>query len=380
MYLEKEKTTMNARIPTEVFAPGEFLREELESRGWTQIELAEILGRPPRLVSEIIAGKRAITPETAKGLAAAFGTSAEIWMNLETSYQLSKAKIEVEVSRRAKLYGKFPVKELLKRGWIEASENIDVLEQRFLEFFGIKSLDDKPGFAHAAKKTAYEGPSIIQLAWLNRAKHVSKAVSVSKFSIPALREAVAELRGCLEYVDAICNASKILAKAGVRLVIVEHLAGAKMDGACFWLDNSSPIIALSLRYDRVDNFWHNLFHEIDHVLHGEGKDHPIFEVIESDKDWDNLPAIERRANDAAANNCVLQDELVGFIARVNPLFSKEQILGFARRLNVHPGIVVGQLQKRKLIPYSFHRVLLEKVKAIVTSSVLTDGFGNKLLL
>ena len=374
----EEKTTMNARIPAEVFAPGEFLREELESRGWSQMELSEILDRPPRLISEIIAGKRAITPETAKGLAAAFGTSAQFWMNLETSYQLSKAKIEeLEVSRRAQLYGMFPVKELLKRGWIEASENIDVLEQRFLEFFDIKSLDEKSVFAHAAKRTVYEGATIIQLAWLNRAKQVSKAVSVSKFSIPALREVIAELRGHLEYVDAICDVPKILAKVGVRLVIVEHLAGAKMDAACFWLNDSSPVIALSLRFDRVDNFWHNLFHEIDHVLHEEGKDKPIFEIIESDKDWDNLPAIERRANDAAANNCVPKNDLDGFIVRVNPLFSKQAILGFARRLNVHPGIIVGQLQKRKLIPYSFHRELLEKIKAIVTSSVLTDGFGNK---
>ena len=93
---------MNARIPAEVFAPGEFLSEELEARGWSQTELAEILARPPRLINEIIAGKRAITPETAKGLAAAFGTSPQFWMNLETSYQLSKAQIaEKEVSRRA---------------------------------------------------------------------------------------------------------------------------------------------------------------------------------------------------------------------------------------------------------------------------------------
>src|SRR5262245_30307837 len=120
--LGEEKTTMNARMPAEVFAPGEFLKEELEARGWTQVELAEILGRPQRVVSEIISGKRAITPETAKGLAAAFGTSAQFWMNLETAYQLSKTKIEEEeVSRRAKLYGTFPVKEMLKRGWIEAS-------------------------------------------------------------------------------------------------------------------------------------------------------------------------------------------------------------------------------------------------------------------
>src|SRR5262245_28749675 len=74
---------MSERIPAEVFPPGEFIKEELEAREWTQADLAEILGRPPRLVSEIINGKRAISPETAKGLGEAFGTGAQFWMNLE---------------------------------------------------------------------------------------------------------------------------------------------------------------------------------------------------------------------------------------------------------------------------------------------------------
>ena len=82
---------MNSRVPAEVFAPGEYLREELEARGWSQQELADILDRPPRLVNELIAGKRAITPETARGLSDAFGTSAEYWMNLESQYQLSQS-------------------------------------------------------------------------------------------------------------------------------------------------------------------------------------------------------------------------------------------------------------------------------------------------
>lgn len=376
----EEKTTMNARIPAEVFAPGEILAEELEAHGWSQTELSEILARPPRLINEIIAGKRAITPETAKGLAAAFGTSPQFWMNLETSYQLSKAQIaEKEVSRRAKLYGTFPVKELLKRGWIEISENIDVLEQRFLDFFGMKSMDDKPKFAYAARATVYEGASIVKLAWLNRAKQVAKTVRVRKFSAKALRDAIPALRACMEYTDEIKNVPTILAEAGVRLVIVEHLPGSKMDGACFWIDGS-PVIALSLRFDRVDNFWFNLFHEIDHVLHDEGKDDPIYETIEQDAE--GLPEIEIRANNAAADYCIPTAEMDNFIARHRPLFSKQAIIGFARRLNVHPGVVVGQLHPagRKMIPYSFHREMLEKIKPVVIATILTDGFGNKISL
>lgn len=81
---------MNARMPAEVFSPREFLREELEAREWSQRELADILNRPPCLISELIAGKSSITMETARSLADAFGISAEYWMNLESIYQLSK--------------------------------------------------------------------------------------------------------------------------------------------------------------------------------------------------------------------------------------------------------------------------------------------------
>ena len=297
-------------------------------------------------------------------------------MNLESSYQLSKARIaEPEVSRRAKLYRKFPVKELLKRGWVQISENIEVLEHRFLEFYSMKSMEDPARFPHAAKSTTYDEPSMIKLAWLNRAKQVAKAVMAGKYSPAALKAAIPELKACMKHTEEIRTVPVILAKAGVRLVIIEHIPASKMDGACFWVDSSSPVIALSLRFDRVDNFWFNLFHEIDHVLHGEGKDDPIYEVIEQGAD--GLPPNEIRANAAASDYCIPRGELDGFVARVSPMFSKQAISGFALRLGIHPGIVVGQLQGNGVIHYSHSREMLEKVRGVVTGAVLTDGFGDR---
>ena len=70
------------------FPPGEFIKEELDARGWTQDDFAEILGRQRSVVSAIVNGKRTLSPEIAKDLGAAFGTSAQLWMNLETAYRL----------------------------------------------------------------------------------------------------------------------------------------------------------------------------------------------------------------------------------------------------------------------------------------------------
>ena len=371
---------MNSRTPAQVLAPGEFLKQELDCRGWSQVELAEILARPPRLISEIVSGKRAITPETAKGLEAALGTSAELWMNLEAAYQLSKTRIETSVvSRRAKLYAKFPVKEIIRRGWVRNSSDIAVLQANFCEFFGINSVDESPTFSHAAKKTRYDTEPIgLQLAWLVRARQIAEKVEARPFSVSALREILSELKGCLRITEDITKAAALLLKAGVRLVVVEFLPSAKLDGACFWINNGkSPVIGLSLRLDRIDNFWHTLFHEIDHVLHSEGKEEPIVELFDSEEGGSAaLPAVEQRANRHAANCCIDENTLQAWISRTPRVSAHASIVAFADQIGVHPGLVVGQLQHHGCIPYSFHRDLLEKVRPLVVASTPTDGYGK----
>lgn len=372
---------MNSRTPVQVLAPGEFLKQELHCRGWSQVELAEILARPPRLISEIISGKRAITPETAKGLEAALGTSAELWMNLEAGYQLSRTRIETStVSRRARLYDRFPVKDLLRRGWVRKANDLEALEANFCHFFEIKSVDDIPTFGHAAKKRTYDSaPLVLQLAWLKRAKQLAETIEAKAFHVAALKDVIRELKGCLRNAEDVKKAAVLLLKAGVRLVVVEFLPGAKLDGACFWIKNSkSPVIALSLRLDRIDNFWHTLFHEIDHVLHAEGKEEPIVELFETDNIGAlGLPVEEQRANAHAASYCVDQEAFEAWVARTARVDSRASIVTFAERVGVHPGLVVGQLQYRGIIPYSFHRDLLEKVRRLVISATPTDGYRTK---
>ena len=74
-------------IPAEAFPPGEFIRDELEARGWEQRDLAAITGLPEHVVSEIVSGARAITLETAQRLGEAFSTGARFWTNMESAYR-----------------------------------------------------------------------------------------------------------------------------------------------------------------------------------------------------------------------------------------------------------------------------------------------------
>lgn len=369
---------MNARVPAEVFPPGEFLREELEAREWSQQELADILGRPPRLVSELISGKRAITPETARGLAEAFGTSAEYWMNLESQYQLSKVKVgDSQVARKARLYSKFPVREMLRRGWVRTSENIEVLEQRFCEFFHIPDMEAQPTLTHYAKKTEMTVDATpLQLAWLFRVRSMAAQQILPHYSRANLLAAVEKLKALLLAPEETRHAPRILADAGVHLVFVEPIAGSKLDGACFWLDDDKPVIGMTLRFDRIDNFWFVLRHEIEHVLREDGRDAdgPIIDTDVGHED-ETLSECEKQANAAGADFCVPTGQLENFIARVQPYFSEQKVLAFAQRIQVHPGLVVGQLQ-RKLKRHDFLRKHQVKVRACVLPSADVDGWGS----
>jgi HTH-type transcriptional regulator/antitoxin HigA len=368
---------MPNRAPAEVFPPGEFIRDELEERGWTQGDLAQIMGRPLRLVNELIAGKKQITPETARGLSKAFGDDDPLyWMNLDSAYRLaSTAPADEAVSRRAKLYSLFPVREMTKRKWIEPSDNLDVIEHRVCRFFGIGSIDERPQFAHAAKAAQYDERTALQYAWLFRARSLAQAVHAVSYSQAKLIAALGKLKELMVAPEEIRQVSSILADAGIRFVIVEFLPGAKIDGAAFWI-GKSPVVALSLRFDRIDNFWFVLRHEIDHILNRDGQVMLDVELTEKLRQKQALPEEEARANKSAADFCVAPDELQNFIVRVRPLYSEQRILLFSKRIEVHPGIVVGQLQFREEIPYTHFHKHLVKVREIVTQTTLADGWGT----
>lgn len=376
---------MKERRPAESFPPGEFIKDELEARGWTQEDLAEIMGRDLRLVNEIITGKRGITPETAIGLGEALESNAQYWLNLQSAYQLAQNESQIEnVARRSKLYDKAPVRLMIKRNWLEPSSNVSVLEKRICEYFNLGNITQEPKLiTHASRQsTSYVETSPLQIAWLYRVWHLAKAVNASNFTPNKLDDALNRLSLLLPNVQDIVRIPKILSDAGIRFLIVEPLPQSKIDGVTLWIDNS-PVIALSLRYDRIDWFWFTFAHELaGHVKNGDGKnDKPVLDIdmLEQQKNSDR-PQCEIEADKNAASFLIPQNELDDFIARVSPLYSKIRIIGFANKIHVHPGIVVGQLQhsSRNELNYSQHREMLVKVRDLITNSTLTDGWGHSL--
>jgi len=377
---------MTTRQIAEAFPPGDFIREELEAREWSQVELAEIIGRPAQTITELVTGKRAITPELAKALGDAFGTSAQYWMNLDTSYRLWLARdSDSAVSRRARLYQISPIREMAKRHWLELSQNLDVLEQRVTSFFRIPNIATPIEFPHAARRRRAGDLSPAQKAWMFRAAQLAHAVHAKSFSVQALTRGMAELRQLLSNTSDVALVPKVLAHAGIRFLILEHLPRTGIDGVTFWLDEKSPVIALSLRYGRIDAFWYTLMHELYHVSRRDGLKPGQAIVLDTDLVRDAETAepeldSEKKVDALAAEFLVQRSELDDFILRTSPLYSKKKIANFAARIKVHPGIVVGQLQYRGEshggVGWDKFRDMLVDVRQLITQSALTDGWGN----
>ncbi len=360
--------------------PGVYIREELEERGWTQRDLAYILGRPEQSINTILSGKRGITAEMAKALGEAFDVSAEFFLNLQKMYDLAHAQEpDSGIIKRARFFqSSYPVREMLKRGWIDDTEDPALLEAQMTRFFEVDDVTKIPHLSHAAKKSVYEDVPPNQLAWLFRVKHMAKSIHVPKYSEKRLREKLPRLRSLMREPEEARHVPRLLMDCGIRYIIVEILPASKIDGVCFWLGDDAPVIGMSLRFDRIDNFWFVLRHEIEHVLRKHGREREIIDAeLEGDRaaSEGDLTVEERIANKEAADFCIPEGKLDSLYAQKSPYISERDVTGFASSLNIHPGIVVGQLHN-KTKDFRFLRKYLVKVGRHLLPSAVADGWGE----
>lgn len=315
-----------------------------------------------------MSGNKQITADTAIQLAAVFGNDPEEWLALDASFRIRMSgNIDVsQIQKRAALFERGPIKQLEKRGWIEPGANIDELAASVERFFG----DDLSIFT---RRSSSEELNRSQLAWCYRAAYLAKDMSVEKFSKARFEAGIDKLRALTVWPEEARKVPAVLAGMGVKFVVVEPLPKTRIDGATFWVDDC-PVICLSLRFDRIDSFWHTLGHELSHVRHrdpvsvdtnifGQGRDAIVDEI-------------ETRADREGSEMWVSESDMNKFIKRVSPFYEQKKVNRFASRLRVHPGIIVGQLQHRAEISYATFRPLLSKIRDNVIATAVTDGWGS----
>jgi HTH-type transcriptional regulator / antitoxin HigA len=242
-------------------------------------------------------------------------------------------------------WSKFPIKEMYKRGWFEGfSGSIDDAIQARVELIQnyVSQIFKKPALGLHRKHIRANSnlDEYALLAWECRVLHLATKVTVCQYKKELLTpEWISQLVKLSRFQDGPRRAMEMLEQAGIILIIEPMLPNTYLDGAAI-LHGDTPVIGLTLRYDRLDNFWFVLLHEIYHVIKhlGKGKVERIFD----DLDVSNAEKLEREADDLAGESLIPTLEWDKAIARFTR--STRSINDLANKLGISPAIIAGRIR------------------------------------
>ena len=356
--------------PDWVSPPGETLKDLLEERGWTQRELATRLGYSEKHISQLINGKVPLSESVAQQLEHVLGAPASFWLNREANYREHKARLENE--RNCKEWvpwlDELPVRQMMKCGAIPkrrlTKNNKPGVVASCLRFFGVASptawhkqyscLQASFRRSDTQKFDAAAATAWLRLGEIEAEKHALPPYNKARFKA-ALEKA--RTLTCQPPQDFRPELESLLKKAGVLLALVPAIPRARVSGVARWLNATQPIIQLSLYGRTNDKFWFNLFHEAAHLLLHAGN-HDARQSVYLDYDQTRNHGTAEREADTWAARWLIPEEHEN---ELSGLKSKENVRAFAKRIGIHPGIVVGRLQHEGFIPQSWMNDLITRV-------------------
>jgi addiction module HigA family antidote len=333
--------------------PGETLLEVIEFKGISQKDLADRTGVTPKHINKIITGEAAITPEMAILLERATGTSAITWNRLEANFQARKATAESKkkLLDDRQILKNPTIKELIHRHAIVSYDDTSEQIEAVLGFYGVgsvKKLKERWQIPHQAAlrhSPSFESNPVALATWLQLGEKMAEKIECQPFDKGRFLDALTAVRKLTvkhpsEFVPEM---RRFCANAGVAVVFVKEFRGAAVHGAAKWMTPQKAVIILNLRGKKNDLFWFSFFHEAAHVIFDskKGLAVDVFGKTEANES-------ERRADDFASRNLIPEE----YNSKLFTLKSKNDVLTFAKRLGISPGIVVGRLQYEKIIPFT----------------------------
>jgi len=346
-------TATNQFRPDYAVPPGWVLEERLEVQGISHAEFARRCGRSPKLLSEIIAGKASLEPETALQFEKVLGVDASIWLGIEADYQLHRAReSEAADAEGSSAWVKgFPVKELAKRGAIRRPKTDADAVSELLAFFRVGSVDAwnlKYGLANVAYRhsPSFKSDETALATWLRLGEIEAEGQECADYSENRFKKALKEIRELTRapIEQALPRSRQLCNQSGVALVLVKPLPKTALSGAAWWQSPRKAVIQLSARHKSDDHLWFSFFHEAAHILLHSKKSVFVDEVNGGDAD------LEAEANEWAANTLIPRSAWERFVQR-SPR-SELAVRAFAEEQGVSPGIVVGMLQHQGLLPWT----------------------------
>ncbi len=360
-------------VSEKVLPPSHYIKTAMRERGLTQKDLALITNRHASDISARLSKER-ITYDFAADLALVLGETPEYWKHLEVRYRATiTPESDQEKVKRNSFTQHYPLKDMQKRGWISKTDDFKIIEKQiesliFLRLDG-RELQQSACFKRTVKE---DNLNTAEQAWLHRAWYLARMLPMdATYKEARLPNLLTKLKTAIKSSQAVKFVEDLLKRYGIRLVVIEPLPKVRIDGVSFWLDDNSPVVALSLRFNNIGSFWYALIHELMHIKY---RDRATINNLEET----SLDMIEKRASDEAADFLVPQSQLKTFIRNNRPYFSSTKITDFATQLKVHPGIIVGQLQHLREIGFNQHHASMAKVRELVTMTAFTDGWGHPL--
>lgn len=322
-----EKSRFKFRKPS----PVEAILFRMEEQGLRQKDMAEMLGGKNR-ASEVLSGKRSLTLTMIRAL-----------------YEKLAIPLELLIREPAVEYGPgdnivasdVPTDLLVKRGWIERGASVTEMLNRFLAPAGSPILLRNTLMLGATTRTNRTNVWL----WLAHVREIadSRAYLQGKYNKDALNLDVIKYVARLSWMDKGPRLAKdFLEERGIAIVIEPHLPKTFLDGAAMIGRSGAPVIGLTLRENRLDNFWLTLIHELIHAWkHLDPEKHRAI-ANENIEKAINTEAIELEANDLAREALIPPAIWRRSSARLQP--SRQSIEALARELQIHPAIVAGRIR------------------------------------
>lgn len=242
---------------------------------------------------------------------------------------------------------RFPIKEMIQRGWLNP-KNKQSPAQAVKDYFVNAAGAQYASALHRKKFYGGTKPNEYSLlAWqarvLEKSRHDVEAEHIPEFN--HRDDWLKELVGLSTQDDSPKKVKSFLQEQGICLVVEKHLQGTYLDGAAMLLETGNPVIALTLRHDRLDNFWFVLFHELGHVfLH-------LFDSLKMDffdeqnGDSGSEDVIENEADRFALDNLIPIEKWEDCLSRFS--LSEQAVIIDAQALGIHPSIVAGRIRKER---------------------------------
>lgn len=341
--------------PDYAVAPGETLRDTLESLDMSQKDLAKRTGLTVQTVSRILGGEQPITFETANKLEMVTGVPARMWNKMEMKYreQLSKIQEKERLAEDLEWLKSIPTRELIKRDVLPDTRDKVALLHETLSFFGVSSVEawGDVWMEHdvaARRSQCFESQPGATAAWIRLGEQEAQQIECKPYNRVKFEKSLKKIRALtLKRPDEfIPELLKMCADCGVAVVFVPAIKKAPWSGACRWLSPSKAMLQLSIRGKKDHLFWFSFFHEAAHVLFDSKKEMFINNGEEDDPR-------EKRANQFASNYLIPEE----FLDELRQIKSREDVISIASRLKISTGIVVGRFH-RETKKYKFFHDLL----------------------